>query len=325
MDKLKTRVLFISLVILALLTISAVAAADSDVDLTNANQEDFDLSEEIENDVSLASANTQEDADISTKAIPDSDGPLTADEAGNFSQLQTLINGIDAGGTLELDSDYIRLDGESALTIKKEIVIDGKGKTIDANLGGILTSTAKVTLKNIIFINPNGTSNGAINLNTGSAGSTIDNCTFIGSSETITTPVIRWNSDDGKLINSSFKDINEKSSGIVINWMGKNALVEDCSFTNITLNGSSSSAIIDFKSNQSRLINSNFTDNKQLSSSSLGKMVTFTGSEGLVDGCNFIGNGVNGGSLVYFKLNDNQLLNSNFTNNNGSSSAKMST
>ena len=49
MDKLKTRVLFISLIILALVSISAVAAADSD-DIINANQDDFDLSEETVSD-----------------------------------------------------------------------------------------------------------------------------------------------------------------------------------------------------------------------------------------------------------------------------------
>ena len=45
MDKLKTRVLFISLIILALVSISAVAAADAD-EVISADQNDFDLSEE---------------------------------------------------------------------------------------------------------------------------------------------------------------------------------------------------------------------------------------------------------------------------------------
>ena len=45
MDKLKTRVLFISLIMLALISVSAVAAADSvDDNVINANQDDFDLS-----------------------------------------------------------------------------------------------------------------------------------------------------------------------------------------------------------------------------------------------------------------------------------------
>ena len=61
MDKLKTRVLFISLIILALVSISAVAAADGVNDeIISANQEDFDLSEET-NDVEQLGANVEDD------------------------------------------------------------------------------------------------------------------------------------------------------------------------------------------------------------------------------------------------------------------------
>ena len=45
MDKLKTRVLFIALIILALVSVSAVAAADSD-EVISDTQDNFDLSEE---------------------------------------------------------------------------------------------------------------------------------------------------------------------------------------------------------------------------------------------------------------------------------------
>ena len=51
MDKLKTKVLFISLIMLALLSISAVAAADDASDeIISQTQDDFDLSEEIVSD-----------------------------------------------------------------------------------------------------------------------------------------------------------------------------------------------------------------------------------------------------------------------------------
>ena len=49
MDKLKTRVLFISLIILALVSVSAVAAADSD-EVISDTQDNFDLSEETVSD-----------------------------------------------------------------------------------------------------------------------------------------------------------------------------------------------------------------------------------------------------------------------------------
>ena len=50
MDKLKTRVLFIALIILALVSVSAVAAADSD-EVISDTQDNFDLSEETVSDV----------------------------------------------------------------------------------------------------------------------------------------------------------------------------------------------------------------------------------------------------------------------------------
>lgn len=50
MNKLKTRVLFIALIILALVSVSAVAAADVD-DVVSAEQDDIDLSEETVSDI----------------------------------------------------------------------------------------------------------------------------------------------------------------------------------------------------------------------------------------------------------------------------------
>ena len=70
MDKLKTRVLLISLIILALVSISAVAAADSvNDDIISANQEDFDLSEET-NDVEQLGANAIDDTDSNLELFP---------------------------------------------------------------------------------------------------------------------------------------------------------------------------------------------------------------------------------------------------------------
>jgi len=112
MDKLKTRVLFISLIILALVSISAVAAADSvNDDIISANQEDFDLSEET-NDVEQLGANAIDDTD--------SNVPLTAGESGNFTELQDLIDDAGDGDIIELDKDYVMSNGEKPLFIKNK-------------------------------------------------------------------------------------------------------------------------------------------------------------------------------------------------------------
>ena len=82
MDKLKTRVLFISLVILALVSISAVAAAD-DADIISANQDDFDLSEDTITDVADVSADTQEIVDVAYASKDSSDDTLKATQSNS--------------------------------------------------------------------------------------------------------------------------------------------------------------------------------------------------------------------------------------------------
>ncbi len=317
MDKLKTRVLFISLILLALLSVSVVAAADSD-DVISANQEDFDLSEETITDVELTNANAQEeDPVVSTdKVISDSKDKLSAEGDGNYSDLQTLIDATGSGETLVLENNYARANRETFLNITKEITIDGQGKTIDASLGNILRATAKVTLKNIVFINFNSTSSyGAIYLNAGSDGSTIENCTFTGNSDVLNSyPVIRWVSNDGKLVDSTFEDIKSKRTfGGIVEWESENALVDGCNFNNIAVN--SSANIIDFKSNGSKLTNSNFT-NTLMQGSFGSKTVYVRGNDSLIEGCNFITDGASVGPSVDVLGENAKINNCNFTNSN---------
>ena len=85
MDKLKTRLLFISLIMLALVSVSAVAAADVDDVVVDA-QDDFDLSEEIVTDVEDTSDDAQDvasaDSDVVASAVPKSNSQdvLKADD-----------------------------------------------------------------------------------------------------------------------------------------------------------------------------------------------------------------------------------------------------
>ncbi|MBE6512066.1 MAG: Ig-like domain repeat protein [Methanobrevibacter olleyae] len=69
MDKLKTRVLFVALIILALVSVSTVAAADVD-DVVSAEQEDIDLSEETVSDVESAQVESAQETDILTEDEP---------------------------------------------------------------------------------------------------------------------------------------------------------------------------------------------------------------------------------------------------------------
>ena len=87
MDKLKTRVLFVALIILALVSVSAVAAADVD-DVVSADQEEIDLSEETVSDVEEASD------------VPQKSDVLSADST---------------------DEDQLKAEGDSTVTVLVEI------------------------------------------------------------------------------------------------------------------------------------------------------------------------------------------------------------
>ena len=112
---------------------------------------------------------------------------------GDFDNLQDLINKNDE---IELDRDYTYISGVDEITggiiINKNITIDGKGHTLDANeMSRIFNVQAlNVTFKNIIFVNgksnvkydDGGNSGGAIcyNLdNTESINFNVINCTFV--------------------------------------------------------------------------------------------------------------------------------------------------
>ena len=302
MDKLKTRVLLISLIILALVSISAVAAADSvNDDIISANQEDFDLSEET-NDVEQLGANAIDDTD--------SKGPLTAGESGTFSQLQELINGTPDGETLELDMNYTITSDEKPIIVNKTITIDGKGHTLDANnLNAIMSCLKPVILKNIIFTNAYCTGDydwefgyniyyyGALNFNSDDlyditcAGSIVDNCTFLNN-RAYEGAAIYILSDDITITSSRFKD-NEAYApgprmglGGAILWNGDNGILK----------------------------NSNFTGSISEES---GGAIYWAGQDGLIDGCNFTDNkaGSNGGAIDFLEGDNKKITNTYFYKN----------
>ena len=76
MDKLKTRVLFVALIILALVSVSAVAAADVD-DVVSADQDEIDLSEETITDDSALGDLDPEYGDIDPNPNPTGSSKVT--------------------------------------------------------------------------------------------------------------------------------------------------------------------------------------------------------------------------------------------------------
>ena len=135
--KKSVSILFCFLVMI--LSISAVSAADMDLDPELALPK---------SDVGIGA----------------SDGEVLADDgSGDFTSLQNSID--DDGSTLILTSDYKRVDGDSDVSITKDVTILGNNHKIDADKkGGIfkVNTGCTLTLIGVTLINGNNENGGAI-------------------------------------------------------------------------------------------------------------------------------------------------------------------
>ena len=133
--RLKSKVIFISLVIMILLSISLVSAADNNLNNNLTHEDNSKLQNTYSNHI------------------------LGDENSGSFTDLQDNVSS--ASNTLNLNRNYtynstidasISVEG---IKINKSLTIDGNGYTIDANnFGRIFNINASdVILKNIIFIN----------------------------------------------------------------------------------------------------------------------------------------------------------------------------
>ena len=264
-----------------------------------------------------------------------------------FTDLQNAIDLVD--GILTLDSDIAMTDDEAAgfvggVAINKDIVIDGKGHTIDAkNLGRIFSigEGFAVTLTNATLINGKADNGGAIynfgNLdlvhvnfvnNTAKYGGAImnyayglvlDDSTFTNNTAKIGGAI--YNSADCFVVgNSTFANNTAEDAGAVYN-EGDNSVVGNSTFVNNTAT-SIGGAII----NNGKLVvdNSAFEDNAanyyggaifnwddlQVTNSA------FDGNDILVRNIRAMDNVDHGGAAIYnWKNGKLDISKSNFTNN----------
>ena len=159
----RSKLLIICLLLLALCSISSVAAQDAN------NQTDIfqNNNEAIEN----GDASIDEDS----KLLLTNDNVLSQ---GSFDDLQKKVNNASEGSTLVLDTNYQSTD--NILKIDKTITIDGKGHTINCSKQGLKSSAGTITIKNLIFVNGKNDdyqTGGCIYI-TGSAKYIVINCTF---------------------------------------------------------------------------------------------------------------------------------------------------
>ena len=169
MKKSKISILFLFLVMI--LAISAVSAADTN-----------DTSDSAVQAVDEAPIEEVASEDVDAVAATDNTDVLAADGDGNFTELQ---NSIDSSGTVIMSKDYTRVEGESTLSITKDVTLLGNNQKIDGNnLGGIfnVNSGCTLTLMGVTLINGNAENGGAIYNNGGTL--TIVNSNFLNNTAT---------------------------------------------------------------------------------------------------------------------------------------------
>ena len=153
----KSYISILLLLMVMILGISAVSAADID------DTSDLALTQDDSTILEVEDTSEEVQAASDTEVIADSG------EGNNFTSLKTLIN--EAGSSLTLTKDYTRVAGDSDIEINKDFTIDGQDTyTIDANnLGGIfkVNTGYTLTLTGVTLINGNSDNGGAVYVENG--------------------------------------------------------------------------------------------------------------------------------------------------------------
>ena len=308
MDKLKTRILLISLILVLLFSFQGVSAVTDDNG--NLTSESIDLSIcDNEGDVSsdkLSSAYESNNPDDVLSASSELD-VLSVDEVP-FTTLEDEISSTNEN--VELLHDYYRYQGSgSTISIYGDNrIIDGRGAVIDmagSTIRAFNVYGSGITIKNLTIKNANYNGDGgAIYF---SSSGTVENCNFTGNKAKY-GGVVYFNSK-GTVSNCNFtNNTASEDGGAVYFW--SNGEVRNCNFTN---NSARYGGAIRFSST-GNVTNCNFTGN---TATRKGGAVYFLGN-GNVTNCNFTNNKATGdysyGGAVYFWSNG-EVRNCNFTAN----------
>lgn len=178
------RYLYILLIFLVLVSLSAVSAADDNANgIISVNDNDeLILDEAIDDDVSSANNNYDEELILETPADDlvgsENDAtPLKEGATGSFSDLNKLINeDYSSNDTITLNGNYKYSDGDDAfvhgIVINRGVTIDGNGFTLDGSNSARMfdvETNSEVIIKNINFINGYATGEMYLSLKSGGA------------------------------------------------------------------------------------------------------------------------------------------------------------
>ena len=315
------KLMFISILILLLISISAVSASD-------------DLNQNI---------TETNDIDISNDNI------LSASTPRTFTDLQGQIMKTSAGSTLTLYDDYAYTEGTdrtigiAIYSTTKDIIIDGNGHTLDGkNTARILyvnEGATNIVVKNLNFINGyqdsgagavfwkgesgtitdcNFTSNsadksgGAILVSTSKV--TITNCNFeksVSKSQSGGAIYCNDQATQTTITNNRFTSNSVKTCGAGVGSAGANNIIANNVFTDNTA-GESGAAIYTSGKN-SKINNNQFIRNKAESGGAI-----YIETDGItMDGCYFEDNTIHGGGggAMRWKGNFGTMTNCEFTEN----------
>ena len=249
------KIMFVSILLLAILTIGAVSASDDNVTDGLAVSEDSEVGSSMEN-VEIIS--NQDYKELIGNSHENDNLKMDTDFNVEFSQ---LIDNTPENGTLELEKDYEIRRGDEVI-ISKSITIDGKNHVFSGSTPEILFTIAadNVVLKNIVFMDsyPN---------NPLIVGGTLENCTFINfyrhaiftngtayncnfintSGRAVDTALGVYNSCfvncsggavyDTPVYNCSFVNCSSEYGGAVDFYYLYNGTVADCRFINCSATG----------------------------------------------------------------------------------------
>ena len=221
-------------------------------------------------------------------AVDSIDKSVVDSEGDSLDNLNSKILNSSSGDTIYLQDDYYCSQSnrtEKIVIYTDNLTIDGQGHFFDGN-GSEISNLFNVygegvVLKSIKFINWD----------------LWDDVDFI-----------RWNGDEGKLINCTFMD-NIAYCIDILQWSGFEGAVESCNFINNSAIGDYNS-LINWNGDYGTISGSNFENN---SANGCG-VICWNGDEGLVHNSTFTHNFACEGGSIYWMCNRGLINSSAFIN-----------
>ena len=183
--------------------------------------------------LSISSVSAQEnDTSVMGNEIDSKD--IVGDVPGTFTELNALIQ--NSNGTVDLDRNYKYTSNDSSLNsgivINKALIINGNNFTIDSsnNARAFQVSASNVVISNLNFVNGYTYNKGGTLYWSGSDG-VVDNCTFSDSYAYYEGGAIYWSGYKGLVNNSQFMDNTAYDDGGAICWMGNNGTLNNSRFS----------------------------------------------------------------------------------------------